>query len=88
MTPADFINGAFEASAGLFVLNHCRAVLRDRAVKGVSLISTAFFTGWGFWNLYFYPSLDQWASFAGGFFIVIANALWLALMMKYREQGV
>jgi hypothetical protein len=82
---ADIINGAFELLGGFFILNHCRAVIRDRAVKGVSIISTIFFTSWGVWNLYYYPSLGQWWSFVGGLFIVAANAYWIALMLKYRR---
>jgi hypothetical protein len=83
---ADLINGLFEFCGGLLILNHCRVLLRDKAVAGVSVFSTAVFTSWGFWNLYFYPSLGQWWSFAGGLAIVCANALWLALMFKYRAK--
>ena len=38
----DVINSLFEALGGLMVLNHCRIVWRDKAVAGVSIISTAF----------------------------------------------
>jgi hypothetical protein len=82
---ADVINGCFETFGGLLVLLHCRQVWRDKQVKGVSIPATAGFTSWGFWNLYYYPHLDQWASFSGGLLIVSANALWLALMIKYRK---
>jgi hypothetical protein len=54
-----------------------RRVWRDRTVAGVHLAPTAFFTAWGLWNLFYYPSLGQWASFAGGCAIVIMNAVWL-----------
>lgn len=83
MTP-DIFNGVFECLGGLFVLNHCRAVWRDRSVKGVSVLSTAFFACWGAWNLYYYPSLGQWWSCAGGVVIVLANALWIGLMLRFR----
>lgn len=82
---ADIFNGAFELLGGIFVLNHCRAVWKDKAVKGVSILSTAFFSAWGVWNLYYYPSLDQWWSFAGGLAIVGANVLWIALLLRYRN---
>jgi hypothetical protein len=40
------------------------------------------------WNLYYYPHLDQWWSFAGGLVIVAANVLWIGLMVYYlwRER--
>lgn len=84
---ADMINGAYELLGGVFILNHCRAVLKDKAVNGVSLVSTVFFTSWGVWNLYYYPSLNQWCSFAGGIFIVLSNCLWIGLMLKYRKES-
>jgi len=84
---ADLINGILELLAGLFVLNHCRAVLKDKAVKGVSIISVIFFTTWGFWNLYYYPSLNQWISFYGGIAIVTANTIWVVLLLYYRNEG-
>lgn len=83
MTP-DIMNGLFEAAGGLLVLNHCRAVLRDKTVAGVSIVSTSLFAVWGIWNLYYYPHLDQWASFTGGLVIVTANTLWVYLMLKYK----
>lgn len=30
INPADAINGLFEALGGMLILNHCRAVLRDK----------------------------------------------------------
>lgn len=86
MTWADVCNGLFEALGALLILNHCRAVIRDKAVAGVSILSTAIFTLWGVWNLYYYPSLGQWCSFSGGLFIVAANATWVGLMLKYRKS--
>ena len=86
MTAADMINGGFEALGTVFVLNHCRVLLKDRQVKGVSILSTVFFTGWGFWNLYFYPSLGQWWSFVGAALLVGANCLYVALLVVFRFQ--
>ena len=82
---ADLINGTFEILGGLMVLNHCRIVWRDKAVAGVSILSIIFFMTWGIWNLYYYPSLNQWWSFLGGIAIVIANVLWVVLLIKYRK---
>lgn len=79
----DIINALFELFGGFFILNHCRVLWRDKEVKGVSIISTIFFTLWGLWNLYFYPSLGQWWSFVGGIMIVIANFIWVGLLIKF-----
>ena len=86
MTLSDIINGCFELFGGVFVLNHCRAVLRDKKVAGVSIISSMFFLSWGIWNLYYYPVLNQWCSFVGGIFLALTNAFWISLLIYYRNQ--
>lgn len=87
---ADLVNGLFEALAGLFVLNHCRVLRRDRAVAGVSIASVIFFTTWGFWNLLYYPALGQSLSFIGGIFVVAANIyyVWLLLYFSAYTKGI
>jgi len=82
----DFVNGLFEMLGGAFILNHCRVLYRDKMVRGVSIISTAFFFAWGVWNLYYYPHLDQWWSFAGGLVIVLGNCLWVGMMLYYSAR--
>ena len=79
----DLINGAFELLGGLLIGLSIRRLLRDRVVKGISWVPVAFFTAWGFWNLHYYPSLDQWWSFAGGIVVVTANALWLLFLLYF-----
>ena len=86
MITPDAINGMFEAFAGLMILMHCWRLHVDKKVRGASTVATAFFTAWGFWNLYYYPSLDQFWSLVGGVVVVAANALWLALMLHYRDR--
>jgi hypothetical protein len=85
MTP-DLINGLYEAFGGPFLLRNCWLTWKAKQVKGVSIITTAFFASWGVWNLYYYPHLDQLWSFAGGCIIVSANALWIGLMIYFRRK--
>lgn len=83
----DAINGAFELLAGFFVLNHCRVLHAHKEVRGVSLASVLFFTLWGLWNLYYYPALHQPLSYYGGWFVVAANALYVGMMVSYRNAA-
>lgn len=85
MSP-DLVNGLFEAFAGAMIGLHARRLWIDKEVKGASSVATAFFTAWGFWNLFYYPSLGQTWSFYGGLVVVSANAVWLALMWKFRRK--
>lgn len=81
----DIVNGIYETAGAAFILFNCLKTYTAKEVKGVSIISTSFFTSWGLWNLYYYPALDQWFSFAGGCAIVLANCLWIGLMIEYTK---
>lgn len=80
---ADLFNGLYEFGGALMCgLNVLRAH-RDKKFAGVSIFPVAFFTSWGLWNLYYYPHLNQWFSFAGGCFLVVTNGAWLGQMLYY-----
>jgi len=84
----DLINSLFELSAGFFLWNNVRVLYRDKKVRGISILSIGVFTIWGYWNLYYYPFLDQWLSFLGGMLVVFANTVWVYLAIHYaRKKG-
>lgn len=85
MTP-DMINGLFEMCGGLFIALSIRKLWHDKRVAGVAWRHAGFFAGWGYWNLYFYPSLDQWWSFCGGVGVVAANTIWLGQLIYYTKR--
>lgn len=87
MSWQDIVNAGYESIGGFMILLHCLALYRDKEVKGVSVFATVVFTTWGYWNLYYYPHLNQWASFAGGIVIVTANTLWIAMMFYYIRKA-
>lgn len=82
----DIINGLFELSAGFLILNNCRILYNDKRVRGVSIFTTFVFAIWGYFHLFYYPSLNQWLSFAGGILVVLANTLWVILALYYRKR--
>ena len=83
----DIVNGCFEGSAALFQLINVVALYKDKEVKGVRALPIAFFSLWGVWNLYYYPSLSQIFSFIGGLGIVIVNLIWVILMIYYNRRN-
>lgn len=87
MTWQDAVNGVFELLSGAVVLLNIRRLARDRVIHGIDWRVTGFFTAWGMWNLFYYPSLEQWLSFVGGLSIVAANCVWLALAFKYTRKA-
>lgn len=80
---ADLINGLFEMVGGFFIALSCRQLYRDKQVRGVSWLHVSFFAAWGYWNLYFYPAVGAWWSFAGGVGVVSANSAWLLMIFYY-----
>jgi hypothetical protein len=84
----DQFNGLFELVGGAMLFRNCWLTYKSKTVKGVSVLTTIFFAGWGLWNLFYYPHLEQWWSFAGGCVIMTANALWIWLMVYYRLREV
>lgn len=86
MAIPDIINGLYEGIGGLFLWHNCHRLYKDKQVKGVSIISTAFFMTWGIWNLWYYPFLNQWVSFIGGCNIVAANIVWVSQMIYYSRR--
>lgn len=79
----DFCNGLFELFGGIMLGLNVLQLYRDKEVKGVHWGAVAFFFSWGLWNLYYYPSLNQWWSFAGGCLIASMNFAWLFLLVFY-----
>lgn len=86
MTGPDVINGLFEAGAGVAQFLNCKALHRDKIVRGVNWQATAFFMSWGLWNLFYYPHLGQFWSWLGGWLIVSANATWVFMYLRYRNR--
>lgn len=82
----DLINGTFEAGGAIVNLANIRALRRDKEVKGVDWRVYVWFASWGIFNLYYYPHLGQWLSFAGGAAIVSVNVTWVALALYYMRQ--
>lgn len=82
----DIINGSFEFIAGLMTWLNVSQIIKDKKVRGYNLKVFMFFTLWGYWNLYYYPSLGQWWSFYGGISIMLANTIWLALAIHYKHS--
>jgi len=82
----DLINGAFELSGGILLTINCFKLHIDKEVRGVNIYTTAFFALWGYWNLYYYPSLNQWCSFVGTLLIVAANTVWVGMAIYYTRR--
>lgn len=82
----DNINGLFELFGGLFILNSCYKLYKDKKVRGVSFIHIAYFTFWGYWNIEYYSNLEQWMSLIGSLGVTLINTLWLGQLIYYVRK--
>ena len=76
MTPPDLINGSFEIGGFLVTCLSIKKLHHDRLVRGVSFWQVLFFASWGYWNLFYYPHLEQWASTTAAALLALANTVW------------
>jgi len=84
----DHINAVFEGGSVLLIASNVRRLYIDKKVSGVNIIPTAWFSIWGFWNLFYYWGLGQWYSWAFGSLVFWANTTWVVLAWLYRRRDI
>lgn len=84
---ADSINALFEFGGASLLFLNVRQLWLDKRLAGVRILPTAWYSCWGFWNLYYYHSLNQTFSWLAGFIVVAANTSWVVLAMMYRKNS-
>ena len=83
---ADVINGAFEFIGSFMCMLHVHKILKDRYWRGISWVPFVFFASWGFWNLFFYSSVDCWLSFYASILLCGVNTFYCYLLWRYRNN--
>lgn len=78
----DAINGSFELLGAWFTWRNAVQLYRDKTIKGVYWPMWAFFSAWGIWNLWYYPSLGQILSFYAGSLLVCGNIAWTVMAIR------
>jgi hypothetical protein len=86
MQIGDIVNGCFEGVGAFMTWINVRRLLKDKEIKGIDWRVSSFWASWGIWNCYFYPSLDQWFSFAAGAVLALGNCVWFALAFYYTNS--
>lgn len=82
----DAINAMFEFGGFLAVLPSILIVRKSKKIDGVSVITLWFFTAFGYWNILYYPHLNQACSTYAALLLAAANSYWLLLVWKYKSQ--
>ena len=86
MSLPDLGNAIFEGGGIVFLALNIKRLYKDKLVRGQDWRALAFFTFWGYWNLLYYPHLEQWWSFTAGIGIAITNTIYLSLMLYYISK--
>lgn len=84
MITPDMLNAIFEGGLSLFIFMSVWKLHKDKLLRGVFWPMVAFTMSWGYFNLWFYPVIDQWWSFFAGIAVVTSNTIWLSQMLYYN----
>lgn len=87
MSWPDTINGTYEILGGFALAWNCVRTYLDKEIKGISIVSMIFFTSWGYWNLFYYPHLNQWMSTIGAAILVFFNTIWVGQAIYYTRKN-
>ena len=82
----DFINGLFELLGTPFVCLSIHKLHKDKQVRGLSWWQPLFFTLWGYWNLIYYPNINQSISFIGAIGLALVNTIWVLQLVYYTKK--
>lgn len=82
----DGVNGSFEMLSGFVLLLHCMKMYQDKKVHGVSTLACLYFVLWSYWNLYYYPHLNQWGSLLGAIWTCMVHTIWYSMIIYYIRR--
>jgi hypothetical protein len=82
----DVGNALFEFIGAIVAWMNCIKIRKDKKVRGVYWPIWMFYSLWGIWNLYYYPSVNCWWSFAAGAILTVANVVWALTALRYRNN--
>ena len=84
----DLVNALFEILSSIFILLSILRLYQDKVVCGVPAFHVVFFWLWGTWNIFYYPYLDQTASFICAIIVLAMNSLWAGMLVYYIKRPV
>jgi len=83
---SDQINAALELLGAVFLVPTLLEAFSKKLIVGVHWISPIFFTIWGLWNCFYYPTLHQYWSASAAIVMFGTNLIWLIMIIKYKEK--
>lgn len=65
---------------------HVRKIIKDKAVKGVSLIPTFVFMATNAFEVWYFAKLGDWWTVAGAFSMLATNLAWTVCVFWYKAK--
>lgn len=85
---SDLINSfGFELASCLFLSLNIYSLYRDKIVKGMSVLSMAFYNSWAIWNVFYYYSINQSWSYYIGVAVAILTTWWTVQAIWYCHKN-
>jgi uncharacterized protein with PQ loop repeat len=84
----EFITAAFATVSGFMLLLNLRQAIRDKDVKGVSLITLWFFTCYAIWMTYYFWTLSEYWVVVPAIVNMMANIAYLSVATKYKRRSI
>lgn len=84
----DIVNSFFELAMFFASIINIHRLYEHKTIRGIHWLTVVIASLWGVWNLFYYPSLNQWWSFSAGILLVISNSIWLFLVFYYAKYNV
>ena len=86
MLSSDQINACLELAGAIFLVPTLIEAYNKKRIVGVHYITPIFFSLWGLWNIFYYPSLNQYWSASAACIMLSVNIIWLVMVFRYKEK--
>jgi len=83
---ADAFNGLFEFFGTFFILKSIMKLRQDRIVRGIAWQQVAFWTFWGYCNIYYYWAMNSPLSWWAGMLVTIVNTIYVAMLIYFTAE--
>lgn len=83
----DLITTAFELIGLGCITSDCRALYRDRAVRGVAIWSRGAYGAWAAWNIVLFSQMHMPLSAIVAGISLAAYCIWLSLAISYERDA-
>jgi len=83
---ADAFNSLFEFFGTFFILKSVLRLHRDKMVRGIAWEQVAFWTFWGYCNIYYYWAMESTLSWWAGMLVTLVNTVYVSMLLYYTAE--